>query len=106
MAEDLYAASTVRSLFAEMSATYGTVNLVSSLGFGVRWRRQCVLRAGIQPGHTVYDLMTGMGECLPHIVAKSGKSAKVYGVDFCSEMCSRARATIAAPGHRGYAEHP
>lgn len=93
-ASSLYSATTVKNLFAEMSATYGLVHLISSFGFALRWRRQCVLRASIQPGNTVYDLMTGMGECLPHIVSKTGASATIRGIDFCSEMCSRARSTV------------
>jgi ubiquinone/menaquinone biosynthesis C-methylase UbiE len=89
----LYSTATVKHLFTQMSATYGFINLISSVGFTVRWRRACVARAEIQAGNTVYDLMTGMGECLPHVVSKSGHAARINGVDFCPEMCTQARKT-------------
>ncbi len=61
----------------------------------MRWRRQCVSKADIQPGQTVYDLMTGMGEFLPYIQSLAGQSASIRGVDFCPAMYSRARTTAA-----------
>ena len=110
MRKNLYSSSTVKSLFSEMSKTYGRGNLLASFGFSLRWRRQCVLRAGIEPGHTVYDFMTGMGECLPLITAGNGKPAAIKGVDFCSEMCSQAQVVARGlglpnpglPGGRGF----
>jgi len=90
MEQGLYSSKTVKTLFGQMSKTYGLVNLLSSFGFTLWWRRQCVSRAGIEPGHTVYDLMTGMGECLPLIIAGNKDPAAIKGIDFCPEMCSRA----------------
>ena len=89
--KDLYSTDNVKNLFGEMSQTYGLVNMLSSFGFALRWRRQCILRAGIKAGHTVYDFMTGMGECIPLINASARKPSAIRGVDFCPEMCSRAR---------------
>ena len=99
MHDDLYSPNTVKELFSEMSKTFGVVNLLASFGFALRWRRQCVLRAGIQPGHRVYDFMTGMGECVPHIVAQSKTATAIRGIDFCSEMCSGARVTAKRMGN-------
>ena len=50
---DLYSGSFVRGLFDEMSATYGRTNLLSSLGFCLRWRRQCVDAIRVEP-HGIY----------------------------------------------------
>ena len=60
--EDLYDPAFVRGLFDEMAATYGPVNLLSSFGFCIRWRRQCLRLIDLRPGSTVLDLMCGMGE--------------------------------------------
>ena len=87
---DLYAPATVKQLFSEMSKTYGVVNVISSFGFVRRWRRQCVDLAAIETDHDVVDLMTGMGECFPSIARRS---RKIRGVDFCTEMCGRAKQT-------------
>jgi len=84
-----------------MSKTYGLVNTLSSFGFTLRWRRQCILRAEIEAGHTVYDFMTGMGECIPLINSVTRKSSAIRGVDFCPEMCSRARVVASRVGVTG-----
>ena len=59
---DLYDPTFVTSLFDEMARTYGVVNLVSSFGFTLLWRRQCLRSIRIDPSDEVLDLMTGMGE--------------------------------------------
>mgnify|MGYP001264360050 CR=1 FL=1 len=96
--KDLYSTGIVKNLFDEMSKTYGLVNMLSSFGFTLRWRRQCILRAGIEAGHAVYDFMTGMGECIPLINASARKPSAIRGVDFCPEMCSRARVSTSRIG--------
>jgi ubiquinone/menaquinone biosynthesis methyltransferase len=89
---DLFKADFVRDLFNEMSATYGTTNLVASFGFSHRWRKHCVEQADIQSGMTVYDLMSGMGECWPLINQKLVDKGKLVALDFCPEMCRKAEA--------------
>lgn len=92
---DLYNPAAVRDLFDEMSATYGMVNVISSFGFCKRWRRQCVDQVPLQPGMTVCDLMTGMGEAWGPIGAALQLRGRVLAVDFSSEMCRRAEANRA-----------
>ncbi len=82
----IYEKTFVTNLFSEMSKTYGVVNYLSSFGFTERWRRQCAQQLQVTDGAVVYDLMTGMGEMFPHILARS-KPRKILGVDFCPEMC-------------------
>lgn len=91
---DLYNPRYVQSLFDEMSQTYGLVNYISSFGFCKRWREQCVAQVALQPGMTVYDLMTGMGECWLPIRRQLHGQGQIAGLDFSPEMCRRARAHI------------
>jgi len=97
--EDLNSPTFVRELFDGMAATYGITNVVSSFGFCRRWRRQCVELAAPKPDSTVYDLMSGMGECWPLISASQGGAGAIVAVDFSSEMCSRAARTRAKLRH-------
>lgn len=86
---NIYDSQFVVGLFNEMSATYGTVNIISSFGFCLRWRRQCIALTDIRPGHTVYDLMSGMGECWNLIARRLDGRGQIAALDFCPEMCRR-----------------
>jgi demethylmenaquinone methyltransferase/2-methoxy-6-polyprenyl-1,4-benzoquinol methylase len=88
--EEIYDPEYVRGLFDEMSRTYGITNSVTSFGFAKRWRRQCVGLGGIQPGMTVYDLMTGMGECWNLIDHRLAGRGEIVALDISEEMCKRA----------------
>ncbi len=90
--QDVFQPAFVHALFEEMSATYGIVNYISSFGFCERWRRQCVARAELSPGMTVVDLMTGTGECWPHILRAIGAGGRIVGVDYTAQMCRKAEA--------------
>jgi demethylmenaquinone methyltransferase/2-methoxy-6-polyprenyl-1,4-benzoquinol methylase len=81
----------VSSLFDEMSATYGLVNLVSSFGFCRRWRLQCIQQVQVFKGARVVDLMSGMGELCPAIATSVGSGGNVVAVDISPVMCSKAR---------------
>lgn len=83
---DLYDPAAVRELFDEMSDTYERVNLVTSFGFSRRWRRQAVDQLRLQPGETVLDWMTGMGEAWPHILGHVGHEGRIAAVDFSAGM--------------------
>jgi ubiquinone/menaquinone biosynthesis methyltransferase len=89
--QGIYEPAYVRRLFDQMARTYGAVNLVSSFGFAVRWRRQCVRRLPLEAGGTVVDLMTGMGELCPDLARRLGPAGVVRAVDLSPEMCARAR---------------
>ncbi len=81
----------VQDLFDEMSATYGIVNLISSLGFTFFWRRACG-RAADSRCRRVLDVMSGSGEMVPHLAARVGCGASIVLVDFSDGMTARAEA--------------
>ncbi|MGY8767750.1 MAG: class I SAM-dependent methyltransferase [Pirellulales bacterium] len=88
--KQLFEPKFVCELFTQMSKTYGLVNLVSSFGFSHLWRKQCVKLAQIESGMTVYDLMTGMGECWHLINRRLTNEGNLIALDFCPEMCRQA----------------
>lgn len=85
----------MQRLFDEMSKTYGVVNVISSLGFCILWRRQCLNQVEIRPGECVYDLMSGMGELWPGLAPRVGSEGSIHAVDFSRVMCERSRETAA-----------
>jgi demethylmenaquinone methyltransferase/2-methoxy-6-polyprenyl-1,4-benzoquinol methylase len=91
--QDIYSPEFVRDLFDEMSHTYGAVNLLSSFGFCVRWRRQCLEQVPIHAGDVVFDLLSGMGELWPGLAAKVGRAGRICALDFSPAMCARSRRT-------------
>jgi len=93
---DIYRPEFVRNLFDEMSATYGLVNVLSSFGFCIRWRRQCVEAAGVRQGDAVVDFCSGMGELWPNVARLGGSAGRITAVDFSPVMCARSRSTAAA----------
>ena len=88
--KEIYEPKFVEKLFDKTSSSYSKMNYITSFGFSERWRRQCVEEIEIEKGKTVVDLMTGMGECWKHILKKSNKDSKLIGLDFLTEMISRA----------------
>ena len=88
--KEIYEPQFVEDLFDEMSSSYSKMNYITSFGFSERWRRQCVEEIKIEKGQTVVDLMTGMGECWPYIIKKSGENSKLIALDFSTEMLKRA----------------
>lgn len=96
----LYQPERVASLFNQMSATYGWVNLMASFGFSWWWRRQCVRQLPQERAlQSVYDLMSGMGECwrpLSHLLGECPETstatrAEIWAVDFSAGMMARAQ---------------
>jgi len=90
MNQEIYNQEFVKNLFDEMSKTYGTTNMISSFGFCLRWRKQCIDLAVIKPGMVVYDLMTGMGECWNLINKQLNNQGKIVGLDISEAMCIKA----------------
>lgn len=73
-----------------MAATYGVVNVLSSFGFCVWWRRACIRNLPGAPTPVVVDLMAGMGECWPQLRSHLPGS-RILSVDLSAEMTKRAR---------------
>lgn len=48
---DIYGPEFIRNLFDEMAKTYGIVNLITSFGFSMWWRKRCIRQADLSlPG--------------------------------------------------------
>lgn len=88
--DSLYDSQFVRGLFDEMAETYGVVNLLSSFGFTIRWRRQLARALVVEENATVLDLMTGMGELCSEISTSLGVDGTLLALDNSSVMCRRA----------------
>jgi ubiquinone/menaquinone biosynthesis methyltransferase len=87
---DIYNPLFVRDLFDEMSGTYGRVNLISSFAFAARWRKQCADEIDFAPNQTIMDLMSGMGEMWPSIIARSDNTCRLQAIEFSPQMCKHA----------------
>ncbi|MBK9254624.1 MAG: class I SAM-dependent methyltransferase [Saprospiraceae bacterium] len=63
MENNIYNPEYVKGLFNKMSSSYERMNLITSFGFSIRWRRQ-FLESFKQSNYKVeiIDLLTGMGE--------------------------------------------
>ena len=88
--DSLYDPKFVRGLFDEMAETYGIVNLLSSFGFTIWWRRCLARTLSIEPSATVLDLMTGMGELCCEINKALNADGKLLALDNSPVMCRRA----------------
>lgn len=89
-ADSLYDPQFVRGLFDEMAETYGIVNLLSSFGFAIWWRRQLARTLSVEPTATVLDLMTGMGELCCEISKSLSVDGTLLALDNSPVMCRRA----------------
>lgn len=88
--DSLYDSQFVRSLFDEMAATYGVVNLLSSFGFTIWWRRRCAREIQVEPDSVVVDLMAGMGELCVEVSKNIHQNVELLALDISSAMCRRA----------------
>jgi len=98
--DQLYDSHFIRSLFNEMSQTYGIVNMISSMGFTRRWRRQCLNIIPIVRGARALDLMTGMGELCPGLSQKLGEKGHITAIDISPIMCRLAHKHGMNPNRR------
>ena len=89
-ADSLYDPRYVRDLFDEMAGTYGAVNLLSSFGFTIWWRRKLARSLSVAPDATVLDLMSGMGELCREISKSLSVDGTLLALDNSSVMCRRA----------------
>jgi demethylmenaquinone methyltransferase/2-methoxy-6-polyprenyl-1,4-benzoquinol methylase len=81
----------IRELFDEMSATYGSMNLVTSFGFSAMWRNQVIRRLPhCKPAH-VFDLMSGMGELWRSVSKHLPTTSHLTAIDISPEMVRRAK---------------
>ena len=91
--EDIHSEKYVKSLFDEMSETYGIMNILSSLGSSSFWRRQAVYSLP-EDSVVVGDFMAGGAECLFYMKKRFGHSFEIHLVDWSEKMCKKASSTI------------
>lgn len=92
--QDIFEGAFVRELFDRMAGTYGIVNLVSSFGFTIFWRRACVGGVGrLAQGAQGYDLMSGMGETWDLLFRRNSVPFRLTAVDFSEGMVARSLRT-------------
>ncbi|HXZ02387.1 MAG TPA: class I SAM-dependent methyltransferase [Stellaceae bacterium] len=94
----------VRSLFNTTAAHYDSINRLFSLGTGTRYRRRCLLRAGLRPGLRVIDVAVGTGLLAAEAIAVIGDAKGVIGVDLSEGMLAVARRKLGIPLVQGAAE--
>ena len=71
----------VRQLFDDTAGDYDRVERLMSFGSGAWYRRQALLRAGLQPGMRVLDVAVGTGLVAREAVAVTGDASAVVGLD-------------------------
>jgi demethylmenaquinone methyltransferase/2-methoxy-6-polyprenyl-1,4-benzoquinol methylase len=94
----------VRDLFNDTAPYYDTVNRIFSLGSGGWYRRRCLRRAGLQPGHTVLDVAVGTGLIAESALQIVGANGAVIGLDLSEAMLAEAQRKLGIPLIQGTAE--
>jgi ubiquinone/menaquinone biosynthesis methyltransferase len=89
MDRDIYQPAYVKSLFNGMSASYERMNFITSFGFSIRWRRQCLKRVKSKNSKSILDLLTGLGEMWT-LLKTACPEGRLTALDFSEEMVNRA----------------
>lgn len=71
----------VRAIFNRTAVDYDRIERMMALGSGPWYRRQALLRAGLQPGFEVLDVGTGTGLVAHEVLKIIGDPARLTGVD-------------------------
>jgi demethylmenaquinone methyltransferase / 2-methoxy-6-polyprenyl-1,4-benzoquinol methylase len=71
----------VNRIFDDTAQKYDPINKILSLGSGVWYRKQALLRAGLAPGMDVLDVATGTGLVAESELSILGGSGSVMGLD-------------------------
>ena len=75
----------VRDMFARIAPRYDLLNRLMTGGQDVRWRREVIRRARLQPGHRVLDIGAGTGD-LAAEARRQQPRAWVVAADFTLPM--------------------
>jgi demethylmenaquinone methyltransferase / 2-methoxy-6-polyprenyl-1,4-benzoquinol methylase len=84
-------AERIREMFDQVAARYDARNRLFSADRDRAWRRRAARRAGLRAGQTALDLCTGTGRLAHELLAFTGPSGRVVGVDFSPAMLEMAR---------------
>jgi demethylmenaquinone methyltransferase/2-methoxy-6-polyprenyl-1,4-benzoquinol methylase len=94
--DERQAATWVRGMFGRVAPRYDFLNHLLSMNIDRWWRARTVSRVShvlSKPGARVLDICCGTGDLMLALKAK-GKSANVYGSDFCHPMLVAARRKV------------
>jgi len=80
----------VQDLFTRIAGRYDLMNRLMTAGQDVRWRREVIRRAGLQPQARVLDLGAGTGDLARAALAQQ-PTARVNAADFTFEMMRAGR---------------
>jgi demethylmenaquinone methyltransferase / 2-methoxy-6-polyprenyl-1,4-benzoquinol methylase len=94
--DERQAATWVRGMFGRVAPRYDFLNHLLSMNIDRWWRARTVSRVAhvlSKPGARVLDICCGTGDLMLALKAR-GKSATVYGSDFCHPMLVAARRKV------------
>jgi demethylmenaquinone methyltransferase/2-methoxy-6-polyprenyl-1,4-benzoquinol methylase len=94
----------VRHLFDRTAGDYDRIEGLIGFGRGSKYRRQALLRAGLQPGMHLLDVATGTGLVAREALAVVGDAGVVIGLDPSAVMMRSGHHTLALPLVQGNAE--
>lgn len=94
----------VNRLFDRGARHYTWINHVMSFGTGVWYRREALLRAGLQPGMQVLDVCVGSGQVARAASGVVGSNGTVVALDASFGMLLETRKRIAVPSMQGLVE--
>ena len=83
MTRDIHDPEFVAGVFDRCAANYRIWSVVSSFGFVLRWRRQCVDAVPPIPvaALVIVDLMAGTGEIWPAILQRHPDTKRIVAID-------------------------
>ncbi|HKZ86178.1 MAG TPA: ubiquinone/menaquinone biosynthesis methyltransferase [Anaerolineae bacterium] len=81
----------VQDMFARIASRYDLMNRLMTAGQDVRWRRDAISRAGLQPGDRLLDLGAGTG-ALAREARRQCPDCYLIAADFSLEMMHVGRA--------------
>src|ERR1700674_2051646 len=96
--------SFVREIFDRTAVDYDRGERLAGLGTGSRYRRQALIRAGLQPGMRVLDVAAGTGLVAREALAVVGDPGQVVGLDPSAAMMRSGLSALPIPLVQGTAE--
>jgi demethylmenaquinone methyltransferase / 2-methoxy-6-polyprenyl-1,4-benzoquinol methylase len=80
----------VQDIFTRIAPRYDLMNRLMTGGQDVRWRKEVIRRAGLQPSASLLDLGSGTGDLAREALAQQ-PTARVTAADFTLEMMRAGR---------------
>lgn len=94
----------IRRIFDQGAPDYDRIERLMALGSGSWYRRQALLRAGLEAGQRVLDVAMGTGLVAREEVKIVGAAGRVVGVDPSAGMLREARKSLSLETVMGVAE--